>query len=83
MRCEHGKGGHGVNWKRLGNRRGEGLGKEGDSALGFGIGREVFGLEAAVILTDEEDRSAKSALALRLGRNLVIEQALDVVDGEL
>ncbi|HMD13245.1 MAG TPA: hypothetical protein VKI62_01325, partial [Bacteroidota bacterium] len=61
---------HVIDWGRFGDWRGERLREEGNSAFGFAAGREEFGLEGMIFLSNEECRSTQCSLAFLFGRNL-------------
>jgi len=77
-----GEGRHVVNGDRLRNGSRQRLGEERDTTLGLTLTGEELGLEGMVFLGNEEGRCSESTLALLLGRNLVVQKLLDVVNGE-
>lgn len=82
MRREDSEGRHRVDAEGFGDRSRERLGEERDATSGFGSGREKLGLQTLVVLRDEEHGGSKCALAVLFTRNLVVQEALDVVDRE-
>ena len=82
MRRKHRKRRHGIDRQRLGHGRRERLRKERDTPLRLAPAREELALEALVALRDEERGRAQAAAAVLAGVDLVVEQPLDVVDGE-
>jgi len=82
MRDQHAEGGHVVNGQRLGHRSRQGLGEERNTTLSLAAGGEELGLERLVFLGHEEGGCTQSTLALLFGRDLVVQQLLDMVNGQ-
>ena len=82
VRDEDGEGGHVVNGERLGDRRRQWLGEEGQATVRLAVGGEKLGLEGVILLRHEEGGRPQRALALLLRGDLVVEQLLHVVDSQ-
>ena len=79
MRDKDRERGHRVNRERLRERSRERGGEERDTTLGFATGREEVAL-ITVVVREEGWRTEGTASIRTI--DLVIEEALDVVDGE-
>ena len=82
MRRQNRERWHSINRQWLRDGRRERLRKERDTALRLAPAREELALEALVALRDEERGRAQAPAAVLPGVDLVVEQPLDVVDGE-
>jgi hypothetical protein len=58
------------------------LSEERDSSLGLGSLWEELGLQALIALGNEEGGRSQRSLALVVGLDLMVEELLDMVDGE-
>jgi hypothetical protein len=84
MRSQQSECGHGINRQRLRYRSGKGLGKERYPPFGFTTRREELSPEPLIGLRDEEGWCSETArrLLLRLSVDLVVQQLLDMVNGQ-
>jgi len=82
MGREDGEGGHSIDRQGFGNRGGKRLSKEGDATFSLASRGEELAFEGLVALANEERGGAQASATSSTCIDLVVEQFLDVIDGE-
>jgi len=82
MGCQDGESGHGIDGKGFRDGSCQGLSKERNPTLSLTARWEKLPFEALLTLRDEERRGTKTSSTTSTSINLMVEQFLDVVDGQ-